>query len=262
MVKFLRLMNQKNPWTLFKLLMTLQTFQHLLSWIPARELIGFNFVDDYKGLNMSKTVKEYNTKMEEFLLELSNGGEESINYSALVETYNAKQEDDKIWSYEMITGHRHLPHKPVEVQVLWSNGEQTWEKAMAIKKDDLITLAKYAHNNDLVGQPGWKWAKSYKINLEMIRSITCIFATRMKKNTPHYKFGVRVPHSVNEVMELDKANGNTLWAEAIQKEMDQLQEFGTFHTLYNGEKDRVPKDYTFIPMHTVFDVKFDGRCKA
>ena len=139
-------------------------------------------MDDYKGLSMSKTVKEYDTKTEKFLLELRNGGEESINYSALVETYNAKQEDDKIWSYEKITGHRHLPCKPIEVEVLWSNGEKTWGKAMVIKKDDPITLAKYAHNNDLVSQPGWKWAKSYKINPEkMIRNITCIYAAKKKK---------------------------------------------------------------------------------
>ena len=33
------------------------------------------------------------------------------------------------------------------------------------------------------------------------------------------KFGVIIPSSVKEALELDRINGNTLWSDAIDKEM-------------------------------------------
>ena len=39
-----------------------------------------------------------------------------------------------------------------------------------------------------------------------------------------YQFGVRVPRTYKEALALDKANGNTLWQDAIQKELDQIRE--------------------------------------
>jgi Reverse transcriptase (RNA-dependent DNA polymerase) len=58
---------------------------------------------------------------------------------------------------------------------------------------------------------------------------------------------------------LDKLNGNDLWQEAIQKEMDQLKEYKTFR-LPTG-KDNL-STYQQIPYHMVFDCKFDGRRKG
>jgi hypothetical protein len=52
-------------------------------------------------------------------------------------------------------------------------------------------------------------------------------------HTPKYKFGVQIPASISHALRLDKLNGNKLWEEAIQKEMDQLKEYETF---------RVPKE--------------------
>ena len=55
-------------------------------------------------------------------------------------------------------------------------------------------------------------------------------------------------------------NGNTLlWAEAIQKELRQLEDFETFEV---AKPDFDPGGYTYVPLHMCFDVKFDGRRKA
>ena len=83
--------------------------------------------------------------------------------------------------------------------------------------------------------------------------------TRFKGDSA-MKFGVEVPRTVKEALELDKNNGNNKWAEAIQKEMQGLHDHQTFRFLAPGEA--APKEYQFAPLHMVFDVKTDLRRKA
>ena len=84
-------------------------------------------------------------------------------------------------------------------------------------------------------------------------------AMSMKKRGPLYKFGVRVPRNVNEALILDKENGNTLWKDAIKKEMTKIIEFQVFKTPAAGKP---PIGYKKIPCHMIFDVKHDGRFVA
>jgi len=74
-----------------------------------------------------------------------------------------------------------------------------------------------------------------------------------------YKFGVEVPRSVKHAYYLDKINGDTLWRKAIAKELGEINSFGVFR---ETTQDDNLNDYQKIPYHLVFDVKFDGRCKA
>ena len=67
-------------------------------------------------------------------------------------------------------------------------------------------------------------------------------------------------YSVEHAKKLDKINGNTLWQDAISKELAELDEYKTFLALRKG--DDVPEDYTRIPYRIVFDVKYDLRWKA
>ena len=45
-----------------------------------------------------------------------------------------------------------------------------------IKENDKFTLAKYAHDNDLVNQPGWKWARRLIKNPKKFFRMAKIFA--------------------------------------------------------------------------------------
>ena len=69
-----------------------------------------------------------------------------------------------------------------------------------------------------------------------------------------YKFGVTIPFGIKQAMRLDKENGNTLWFDAIKKELECLNEWKGFRILKKGEQP--PKGYKQIPYHFVFDVKF------
>jgi hypothetical protein len=226
------------------------------------ELIGFKYIEEYRGHKLTKEVREYDIDTKEFGLELANGRTETISHADLMDKWiSMREEENDMWSFEKIIGHRKEKRKPPQVQVLWSNGEKTWEKIGLIREDDPITLARYAQVHDLLGQEGWRWAKAYAQDPQkMIRMVTNVMVTKTKKRAPKYKFGVNVPKSVRQAQEYDTGNGNTLWSEAIQKEMKQLKDFDTFEVLGEGEKP--PEGYTFVPLHWVFDVKFDGRRKS
>jgi hypothetical protein len=75
--------------------------------------------------------------------------------------------------------------------------------------------------------------------------------TRYLKRT--HEFGIAVPKSVDEALELDKINGNTLWADAIAKEMMNVR--AAFSILPDGE--RAPNGYQRIHCHMPYDI----RCK-
>ena len=51
---------------------------------------------------------------------------------------------------------------------------------------------------------------------------------KSKNNAIRYKFGVHVPHNVEEACRLDAENGNTLWADAMALEIDQIDEYKVY----------------------------------
>ena len=53
---------------------------------------------------------------------------------------------------------------------------------------------------------------------------------------------------------LDKANGNTLWSDAIAKEMTNVKV--EFKILDDDES--VPRNHQFFKCHMIFDVKMDN----
>ena len=78
-----------------------------------------------------------------------------------------------------------------------------------------------------------------------------------------FKYGVLVPRMVKEAYEIDKKNGNSLWHDAIKKEIDALMSMNTFERLSKGKgNSAVPKDAQFAPLRMIFDVKQDLCRKA
>ena len=78
--------------------------------------------------------------------------------------------------------------------------------------------------------------------------------------TPKYKFGVEVPRNVKHALEIDKANGNTAWMDAMMLEINQLNDYETFKCI--PEDGKVPFGFKRIPYQIIFDVNFDGCLKA
>lgn len=85
-----------------------------------------------------------------------------------------------------------------------------------------------------------------------------------RKSNPmgKYHYGVYVPLTVADAKRVDKENGNTLWADAIIKEVQSLWSMKTFKILSKAEKVRLKENYQIAPLRCIFDVKQDGRRKA
>jgi hypothetical protein len=75
-----------------------------------------------------------------------------------------------------------------------------------------------------------------------------------------FKFGIEVAKTPKHALQLDEKEKNDLWKQAIQNELDQINEYQTFRVL--EEHEHTPAGYKRIPYHFVFDVKIDGRRKA
>ena len=58
---------------------------------------------------------------------------------------------------------------------------------------------------------------------------------------------------MREAYDLDKANGDILWADAISKGMDNVKV--AFEILDDNET--VPRDHQFVRCHMIFDVKME-----
>jgi hypothetical protein len=78
------------------------------------------------------------------------------------------------------------------------------------------------------------------------------------KRKPFWKFGILVPRTHLQALELDKSNGNAKWHEAEETELKQLLEtFGD-----QGQGGDAPAGYKKIRCHMLYEVKHDGRHKA
>ena len=79
---------------------------------------------------------------------------------------------------------------------------------------------------------------------------------RVKKRT--HKYGIEVPQTVEEAYLMDKHNKNTLWRDAIQKEMKNVSI--AFKILDSSEK--LPVGYSKLSVHMMFDIKLGLTRKA
>ncbi len=86
---------------------------------------------------------------------------------------------------------------------------------------------------------------------DRIISLVCKRTTHYLKRT--HKFGIEVPKTVKEALALDRKNGNTLWVDAIAKEMKEV--CIAFNILPDGHS--APIGYQTILCHMIFDMKME-----
>ncbi len=129
----------------------------------------------------------------------------------------------------------------------------------ALILQDPIPIILFARKKHILGHKPFKSLVNFCTG-EAPSHLARIFKAKVRTGEPKYKFGVQVPLGIKQAMELDKANGDTLWADAIKKELKQLNDYKTFRLPNSGEI--LDSGYKRIPYHIVFDVKFDLRRKA
>ena len=141
-----------------------------------------------------------------------------------------EQEDNVFWEMDQIVPHQgpldscDCSYKGSEynVTIQWKNGEQSDEPLTVIGTDAPIPCAIYAEQNNLLDKPGWKrFKKIAKIQSKLIFDSN---KAKIKSQffKPKHKHGIEVPRHYNDAVRLDKQNGDTLWADAVVKEMECL----------------------------------------
>ena len=246
------------------------------------ELIGLTFLHDVENGQRvrAKIIKKImdrdadNHERIKMLLSYDDGRvEELMSYNELCDIV-AEQHDKElagdadVFTFREITDHQgplrsgspNYKGSSYNVKVLWEDGSETWEPLGAMIGADAVTVAAYAKEHGLLDLPGWKKLRRIARRAKILQRMINASKRAQRYNTVQYKFGVRIPRNVKEALQFDEENKNTYWQDAIKLELDQLQEFNTYHSIGKGAPK--PPGYQEIPVKMVFDVKQSLKRKA
>ena len=143
-----------------------------------------------------------------------------------------------------------------EFLIQWSDGSSNWLPLSVVKESFPVQCAEFVHARKLQEMPAFKWWT------KAVLKKRDIIINKVKTNRMHrkgnMKYGIIIPKDAREAIQLDEANGNTYWQDAIRKEMENSRI--AFELLEKGEHP--PPGYKKIRCHLNFEVKMDLRRKA
>ena len=142
-----------------------------------------------------------------------------------------------------------------DVQVLWIDGSTSWVPLKLLKESNPVEVAEYALANGYNHEPAFKWWVSH-----VLKKRDCLIGKVKAQcsKASRTKFGIDIPRTVKEALELDRRNNNTLWQDAITKEMKNAR--CAFDLLSRDSRPHV--GYKRITCHIIFDIKLDLTRKA
>lgn len=135
-----------------------------------------------------------------------------------------------------------------EICVEWKDGSTDWIALKDLKNSYPVELAQYAVDNRIDNEPAFNWWTSYTLK----KGKRIIAKVKSKYWQRSHKYGIRVPKTVKEALEIDKENNNTYWADAIKDEMRKIR--GKAVELYEGNPEELI-GWQKITTHLIFDVK-------
>ena len=150
-----------------------------------------------------------------------------------------------------------------KLQVEFTDGTTDWIPLKDVKHSNPIQLAEYAIMNKIDDEPAFKWW----VPLVMRKRERMINKVKKKYWRTTHKFGIRVPKTIAEALQLDEENGNHMWADAIQKEMSKARvsykiiDGCTPEQVRSNQVDEL-RGHQEIKCHIIFDVKMDFTRKA
>jgi hypothetical protein len=182
----------------------------------------------------------------EYMFTFDNGDETVLNANLIAEAMYAQCDPDgsQYVLLDSIIDHRRLdaalrPSDPKVVQpdrrtylkhstvgwqacCQWKDGSTSWENLADLKKSQPIETTEYAVTKGIDLEPAFNWWVPHVLKKpDLLISLVCKRTTHYLKRT--HKFGIEVPKTVKDALALDRKNGNTLWADAIAKEMREVR---------------------------------------
>jgi hypothetical protein len=140
------------------------------------------------------------------------------------------------------------------LEIEWKDGSTSWLPLKELKETNPVEVSMYAVDNQIADEPAFDWWVRHVLKTQK----RLIKKSVRRHISQGYKFGIRIPRTVEEALEFDKENGNTLWYDAIVKETGNVRI--AFDVLEPGVEP--PPGYKLIPLRMVFDIKMDFTHKA
>jgi hypothetical protein len=98
----------------------------------------------------------------------------------------------------------------------WKVGSASWENLSNLKESHPIETSEYTKIIGINHEPAFNWwvphiLKKRDQNISLVKKRN----PRFLKKT--HKFGIEVPKTVKDALDIDRRNGNIFWADAIAK---------------------------------------------
>jgi len=163
---------------------------------------------------------------------------------------------EKLDQYHTVHGKRYKKKTTAgwELEMKWKGGSTSWVTLKSLKESNPVKTAEYARDNHIDEEPAFDWWVHHVLK----KKRWLIKASQHISHRQGFKYGIKVPKTMKEALELDEENGNTFWWDAIDQEMKDVMV--AFDIKPEGSKP--PPGYKHIPVHMVFDVKMDFQCKC
>ena len=112
-----------------------------------------------------------------------------------------------------------------EIGIQWKNVSSNWNQIKDVKESYPVQLAEYGTENKILVEPEFAWW----INHVLRKQYRIILKTYSKYCQKTNKYGVLIPKTVKQSIQLYKENGDTRWWDTILQEMKNVgPEFEVF----------------------------------
>jgi Reverse transcriptase (RNA-dependent DNA polymerase) len=198
----------------------------------------------------------YNILAEHLYSQVDSEGNQYRIFREIINHRSNKRAVDKADMYRIVNGKRIMKQTTAgwDFEVEWKDGSTSWIPLKELKETNAVDVATYAKENRIIEEPAFAWWAPHILK-KLHRLIKLTKSRQVRRG---YKFGIRVPQTVKEALQLDKENGDTLWYDAIMKEMGNVRI--AFETLPKDSKP--PPGFKHVALMMVFDIKMDFTRKA
>ena len=114
-----------------------------------------------------------------------------------------------------------------ELLVRWKYGSSTWIKLKDLEAAYPVEISEYSKLNKIDDQPAFAW---WVKNVFHIKS-QLISKVKTKYWWTSHKYGIELPHSIEEAKKINGKNGNNLCRDVIEKEMKKIILIRTYEKL-------------------------------
>ena len=130
----------------------------------------------------------------------------------------------------------------------WKDGTSDWLPLADLKESYPVQVAEYAVNNKIATEPAFAWWVPHVLK-KRDRIIKTVKKRYWKRT---HKYGIELPHSVQDALDIDARTNTDFWRKAIEKEMNNVRI--AFKVCEDGV---IPVMHKEIRCHLIFDIKSD-----